>query len=606
VCVTVAAALMLALPAGASAETTVSLISDDGEWVGGGGQWMTTPADADFEVRGSTSRVIVDLFGHGGSWHTLDFAAPPGEVLVPGIYDRAMRSAFREDGRPGIDVGIDRYGCNQMEGRFEVKALDVRPNGLLRRLWIVFEQYCDGSPRALVGELRIGMPGSGFLVAPATVRWALSDLGKPNTPVILRFVAPSAARPTAVRLEGADAAEFAILDDGCTDAVVAAGEDCRVKVAYRPTLAGTRRAAVRVSDATGRSRSVALEGFSYGGRTRLALDSDPGSWVGHGRDWTFTAADGIAIGGYGPDSFFFGMPFDADEPERVIFGGSFSSAGEPFVAGVRYDDTDPGSWWPESVLLSVSSTGRACSQERGWFTFDELARDAWGEVAEARLRFEQRCSEYYESGAALRGLLEFRVGDSTAPAPWTGAGPGATGTTVPITGVATDGPPPHDPPPDEPPPDEPPPADLPPGDPPPGDPPPGAPPPPVGALPLVPPGDRGGTGDDGATADAPPRLQLVRGRISRLRLDCRGCRGWARLRVRGRTAAFRRFDLPAGRSRITLSLRPWAIRVLRRSATRVEATLLLRIGKRAVRRERVRLALVRPAAVGVRFPSPDL
>jgi hypothetical protein len=34
----VVAPLVLALPVGASAETTVSLISDDGEWVGGGGQ----------------------------------------------------------------------------------------------------------------------------------------------------------------------------------------------------------------------------------------------------------------------------------------------------------------------------------------------------------------------------------------------------------------------------------------------------------------------------------------------------------------------------------------------------------------------------------------
>lgn len=564
------AALVLALPGTASAETTVSLISDDGEWVGGGGQWMTTTAEADFDVGGSTSWVTVDVFGHGGGVQTLEFAAPPGEILVPGVYDHAMRAPFREDGRPGLQIGIDRYGCDDIEGRFEVKALDVQPDGLLRRLWILFEQHCENEPGALVGEVRIGMPDSGFVVAPATVRWALSDIGKPNTPAILRFVATSEVRPTAVRLEGADASEFAILDDGCTGTVVAAGEDCRVEVAYRPTRTGTRRAALRVADATGRSRSVALEGFSYGGRTRLEIDSDPRSWVGHGRDWSYTAADGIAIGGYGPHNFGFGIPFDADDAERVIFGGAFYSAGEPLAVGARYDDTDPmSSSWEGIVSLSVSSSGRGCSEERGWFTFDELARDPWGEVVKARLRFEQRCWEYYDSGDAMRGLLEFRAGDTTAPAPWTGAGPGATGTTVLITGIA----------PDEPPPDE---------EPPPDDEPPSGQPHPVTTSQLAPPDDRRTV----EAAGTPPRLQLVRGRHARLRLDCSRCRGWARLRVGGRVAAYRRFDLPRGRRRINLEIRPWAVRLLRRSTTPVESTLTVRNRNRAVRRELVRLALV--------------
>jgi hypothetical protein len=239
------------------------------------------------------------------------------------------------------------------------------------------------------------------------------------------------------------------------------------------------------------------------------------------------------------------------------------------VAGVRYDDTDPmSSSWPGIVSLSVSSSGRGCSEERGWFTFDELARDPWGEVVKARLRFEQRCWEYYDSGDALRGLLEFRAGDTTAPAPWTGAGPGATGTTVLITGIAPDEPPPDDEPTD--------------------DEPPSGPPHRVTTPQLAPPDDRG-TVDDAVA----PRLQLVRGRQSRLRLDCRRCRGWARLRVGGRVAAYRRFDLPRGRSRINLRIRPRAVRLLRRSTTPVESTLTIRIRNRPVRRELVRLALKR-------------
>ena len=567
----IAAALALGVPGAARAapETSVTLYSDPGDWVGGGGQWVLTPADADITVDGYNAYLWVEAFDRDGAGYArFEFAAPKGQLLAPGVYEHAMRAPFREDGRPGLDIGVDRYGCDDVEGRFEVKAIDVRPDGLLRKLWIVFEQHCDGTTPGVYGEVRIGMPGSTatFTTAPALVRWPLSELERTNTTVAIRLVASARGELRDIGLEGADAAHFRIADNGCSGRILDAGDTCVVRVAYRPAAPGTRTATLRLTDAAGRARTVALEGFSYGGRTRLELDGDRGHWISQGKDWSFSAADGLIATGSG-NRLDFGMPWNN---EHDTFGGGFIGPGGVLTPGT-YTDASP-NWWVEGESsLSVSATGRGCHEAMGWFTIDELAHDRYGQVQRTRVRFEHRCGDYSNPEPRMRGLLEFRAGDTSQPPAWTGPGPGATGAVIDIDGVA----PPDD---DEeaPPPDD------------------------GGTLPSVeapgshvaPPDGPAEPRPVGSRAPAPTPVD-ARGRL-RLLVRCPAhrarCHGTIRLHVNGRTAALRRFALRQHSGRVRVVLRPWARTLVRRAETPVDARLTTRMAG-TIRRATVRLAV---------------
>src|SRR3954471_22426710 len=200
----------LAAPAGARAAGTdaVTMLSDQGDYIGGGTHRLYTPLNSTISVSGSTGYVSVRVSGgpHGDSF-TLDFAAPPGQTLAPGVYDRAQRAAFREAGRPGIDISGDGRGCNEDAGRFEVRDLSVAADGTLQRLWIVYEQHCEGGTAALFGEVRLGEGGQ---LAPAVTRWPTSDVGRNGTVVPVTLQAPDALTVSGVAVGGDNPGDYSV------------------------------------------------------------------------------------------------------------------------------------------------------------------------------------------------------------------------------------------------------------------------------------------------------------------------------------------------------------------------------------------------------------
>src|SRR4051812_45709 len=204
----------LAAPAGARAAGTdaVTMLSDPGDYIGGGTHRLYTPLNSRISVSGTTGYVTVSVSGgpYGDSF-TLDFAAPPGQALAPGVYDRAQRAPFREAGRPGIDISGDGRGCNEDRGRFEVKDFRVRADGTLEGLWIVYEQHCEGGVAALFGEVRLGAQAGGSITtAPALVRWPLHEAGGNGTAVPVTVVAAAPVTMAGAPGVGADAASFTI------------------------------------------------------------------------------------------------------------------------------------------------------------------------------------------------------------------------------------------------------------------------------------------------------------------------------------------------------------------------------------------------------------
>src|SRR5687768_4402906 len=94
-----------AAQAGEGAETFVTMIGEPGAHVGGSQHQFFHPGNASLSLSGTASYVTVRVEGgnFGNNYH-FEFAAPPGELLRIGEYEGAQRAAFRDEGRPGLEI----------------------------------------------------------------------------------------------------------------------------------------------------------------------------------------------------------------------------------------------------------------------------------------------------------------------------------------------------------------------------------------------------------------------------------------------------------------------------------------------------------------------
>ena len=124
---------LLSAPASALG-ASATMFSESGDYIGGGRQVVFDTRVGDrviANVSGGSLGVSVSGGPYGESYG-MSFAVPDGPVR-PGVYVGAQRAAFREAGRPGIDISGDGRGCNTISGSFEVKELTTRPDGSVER-----------------------------------------------------------------------------------------------------------------------------------------------------------------------------------------------------------------------------------------------------------------------------------------------------------------------------------------------------------------------------------------------------------------------------------------------------------------------------------------
>ena len=139
--------------------TRVVMHSEPGHWVGQG-QSYDFPAsyslyndtiwmDPQDEIGG----VALQLTGGLGNWH-FELAGTNGESLVPGIYSGATR--FATASSPGLDLGGEGRGCNQVGGDFIVYEIALEPGASsprLGKLAATFRHFCEGVPPVLYGSI---------------------------------------------------------------------------------------------------------------------------------------------------------------------------------------------------------------------------------------------------------------------------------------------------------------------------------------------------------------------------------------------------------------------------------------------------------------------
>src|SRR6266849_5775531 len=153
----------LCLASAAHAGTQLFLNSQAGDYIGQGQGRLITPADGTFTAsRNFDNGVSVDFAGTApGDFWSLDFAAPMGTTLVPGVYEGATRWPFQAASSPGLSVYGDGRGCNTLTGRFVVLEATYDANGKVQSFAADFEQHCENAVPALFGSVRYqaGDPG---------------------------------------------------------------------------------------------------------------------------------------------------------------------------------------------------------------------------------------------------------------------------------------------------------------------------------------------------------------------------------------------------------------------------------------------------------------
>ncbi|MFL5915038.1 MAG: IPT/TIG domain-containing protein [Gaiellaceae bacterium] len=395
----------------------VVMYSDTGDWVGGGVQREFDPGNASITVYGGASALTISLDGGtSGDYFDMDFAAQPGAILTSGgIYTQAQRAPFREAGHPGIDIYGNGAGCNTDSGMFEVKDIATDPTGAISRLWIIYEQHCEGARPALWGEVKLNEPVDfgATIAVPGIVRWPTTDVGAPNTVVPVTVVALGSTTINGVSLTGTNAADFTIRANECSSLAMTGGDACQVWLRLLAKAPGARQATLHITDTTGGSYDVTLQGFAYGGKTAVTMTSDAGDYIGQGQTWSYSLANGDQIGMGGGRSF---AGFGVNGANGDWWSADFvPAAGDILVSGETYSNATRYPFNGSGPGLDVSGMGRGCNELTGSFTVNSATFAADGTLRTASISFVQHCEG---ATPALHGTFAFRAGDSTPPAPW--------------------------------------------------------------------------------------------------------------------------------------------------------------------------------------------
>jgi hypothetical protein len=410
--------LPLSMSAPAAAVTyssSVTMMSEPGDYIGQGRDRVFNERNGAITVTGDAGYLQINVSGGTlGDYYHLDVAAPPGELLHPGLYTGVQRAAFRTAKRAGLDIAGSGRGCNEVGGRFDVKDIVLGPNSTVSRLWMTYEQHCENGPAALFGEIRLSFrdPGS-VLPLPGELTWPDVDVGRGGAvvPVMFLNLGPNDVTFTGSSTIGSAKSDFQVRLDECNGVTIGTGESCNVWVRFGPSVAGPRFAWLQVTDAGGGWRRVLLEGNGIGGLTQVTMQSDSGDYIGGGASYSYTPANSqLSIGGSRSyvhvgvtpaTGGWWDLDFEAPANDILAPGDYPNATRYPF------NGTGPG--------LDVSGMGRGCNELTGSFHVTAIAFNTDETLKYFGTTFEQHC----EGGTpALRGEVDYRVptGDTTAPA----------------------------------------------------------------------------------------------------------------------------------------------------------------------------------------------
>lgn len=163
----------------ARAETAFYYTSSPNGYVGAGETRLITTEDFRFVAIGAAESGVqftIDNWRPGSSDSLFEafylvFAAPIGEVMVPGEYLDAVRSPFEPMTNPALEFAANGRGNNQVTGSFTVLEANFGPGAEVLSFAADFIQYDEGVlHKWSVGQIRynsnismVPEPSSGVL-----------------------------------------------------------------------------------------------------------------------------------------------------------------------------------------------------------------------------------------------------------------------------------------------------------------------------------------------------------------------------------------------------------------------------------------------------------
>lgn len=376
--------------AAAHGETSLTLVSEPGDPIGGGTTQFLTPSDGSFSIsRNALGGVSVAFAGDNSRW-SLDFADRVGSLLTRGLYPNAVRFATPYTGENGLSVATDGKSCKYVSGAFAVEEVAYRYPGVILAFRARFEQRCDHSTSALRGEVRFEVDRPLWVWSPLMRRVPLDE--RLSFDVSVAVSGGGSARLFASGLS--PGAEF--VDHG----------DNTGTLTWTPDgLRGPPEVVTfNAEDDGGGTDSVATY-LQRRGKTSLLLRSQPGDSMGGGEDFFYALEDGVLQifqNSYSGVTVQFSNEVFSPEPQRwrlefapplaaPYFGGIYHDAVRfPFHDGGR-----PG--------LFVQGGDRDCDTVEGTFEVKQLYYGPLNSVKMFWATFEQHCE-----GAEASLFGEFR------------------------------------------------------------------------------------------------------------------------------------------------------------------------------------------------------
>lgn len=381
----------------AHAESSISLKSDEGEYIGSGQEHELT---GDFSISIGKSQISIN---HSSGFNFL-FIPPNERDLERGAYLSAERAPFRGPLNPGISVGSSGRGCNTITGEFYIYELDYSEDTKI--LAMDFIQYCDSNSVKLTGSIRLNSDIQTPYPLPFPIISSSSSLiFEGNSFVVTGEKSISkASEIESYYWEQISGPEINIAN--------VVNESTEVEVLNGVELGGEEVVLkLTVNDNLGQSESIehSINVKSKSDpRTYFSMNSEAGDYIGAGQDWFYDLStssitmsknfdNGVSVSISGSDSW--SADFAAPDQFQLHVGEYSYAERFPFQdAGV--------------AGLSISGNGRGCNRNYGSFNVTKLVWEN-DQPKEFKASFEQHCER--TSAPLLSGELVINAVHDSVP-----------------------------------------------------------------------------------------------------------------------------------------------------------------------------------------------
>ncbi|MFZ4878471.1 hypothetical protein ACL9RI_25590 [Janthinobacterium sp. Mn2066] len=129
----------------------VYLQSSAGDYIGRGASYLYTNSNTAFKLSSNGLGISLRVAGDQ-NWDGSFLLPSAATQLQTGYFSSLSRTPFTDTAVGGLDWSGEGRGCNQLTGWLIIDKITVA-DGVMNALDLRFEQYCDGNPAPLRGQI---------------------------------------------------------------------------------------------------------------------------------------------------------------------------------------------------------------------------------------------------------------------------------------------------------------------------------------------------------------------------------------------------------------------------------------------------------------------